>query len=244
MRAMPSARRVRSKRVTAAAPDPMAGHEWIATAHIPQGEEMRLMRHGSEFTILLRDTELMSTRASASEAALATLTAARIGPRPAPQWLIGGYGLGFTLRAALAVLPSDAGIVVAEIAPEIIAWALGPMHALTAGCLDDPRVTVVDNDVGLLIETAHDAYDAILLDVDNGPEGLTRLHNDALYDTRGIDAAFRALRSGGILAIWSAFEDPAFTARLVTAGFIVEDLYVREEHDANERYTIWFARKA
>ena len=222
----------------------MAGHDWIGTARVPDGAEMRLMRCGDEFTILLRDNELMSTRASTSEQALATLTHARLGTRSAPEWLIGGYGLGFTLRAALAVLDADARVTVAEIAPEIIEWAHGPMHALTAGCLDDPRVTLVDNDVAMLIGAARGGYDAILLDVDNGPEGLTRLHNDQLYDDRGLRQAKAALRPRGILAVWSAYGDPAFTTLLLEAGFDVDEVNVKEiGGEPDEQYVIWFAQK-
>jgi spermidine synthase len=104
------------------------GHEWIGTAHVPDGVEMRLMQRGAEFTIMLEGNELMSTRASASEVALATMTCDRLGPRAAPQMLIGGYGMGFTLRAALAALGKDAGVIVAELVPEIIDWAQGPMR--------------------------------------------------------------------------------------------------------------------
>jgi spermidine synthase len=222
----------------------MAGHDWIGTAFVPDGEELRLMQSGDEFTILLRDNELMSTRASTSEEALATLTHARLGTRAEAEWLIGGYGLGFTLRAALAVLESDARVTVAEIVPEIIAWAHGPMAELTAGCLDDPRVTLVDNDVALLIHAASGGYDAILLDVDNGPEGLTSLRNDQLYDRRGLDLAMAALRSRGILAVWSAYADPTFTALLQDGGFEVEVVTVQEiGGEPDEKYVIWFAQK-
>jgi len=222
----------------------MAGHDWIGTAFVPDGEQLRLMQSGDEFTILLSNTELMSTRASTSEKALATLTHARLGKRVSAEWLIGGYGLGYTLRAALIVVDGDAHVTVAEIVPEIIEWAQGPMHLLTAGCLDDPRVTLVDNDVGLLIDTAIGAYDAILLDVDNGPEGLTSLRNDRLYDRQGLDQAMAALRPKGVLAIWSAYADPAFTALLQDCGFEVEVVTVQETAGRpDEHYVIWFAQK-
>lgn len=223
----------------------MFGHDWIGTAHVPDGVEMRLMQRGDEFTILLADNELMSTRVSASEEALATMTHARLGGRPEQQWLIGGYGMGFTLRAALAVLDPASSVTVAEIVPEIIAWAHGPMRAVTDGCLDDGRVVLVQDDVAMLIDAARDAYDAILLDVDNGPDGLTRRINDGLYGRGGLHAAMDALRPGGVLAVWSAAPDAAFADRLRDAGFAVDEVPVREAaNDEGAHHVIWFARKA
>ena len=220
------------------------GEELIGTARVPDGVELQLVRHGKGFTILLENTELMSTEANASEEALATMTCARLGDNSSPQLLIGGYGMGYTLRAALAQLDERATIYVAELVPEIIAWARGPMRKVTAGCLDDPRVTVIDADVATLIGAARGGYDAILLDVDNGPEGLTTLINDRLYCKLGLEAAMRALRPGGILAVWSAFADAAFTTRLEEAGFAVEvaDVDARPG-DAKPLHVIWFARK-
>jgi len=224
--------------------DPMYGHDWIGTAHVPGGVEMRLMQREDEFTILLARNELMSTRACASEEALATMTSERLNGTTEQEWLIGGYGMGFTLRAALRVLAPDAGVTVAEIVPEIIDWARGPMQDLTAGCLDDSRVVLVKDDVALLIDAARDCYDAILLDVDNGPDGLTRRDNDDLYENDGLKAAMRALRPGGILAVWSAEPDPAFAARLRDTGFDVDEVIVGETNDKRDaEHVIWFARK-
>ena len=222
----------------------LSEHEWIGTAFVPDGVELRLFRLEDEFTILLEQTELMSTRVSGSEQALATMTCDRLGRREGLQMLIGGYGMGFTLRAALAVLEPDASVTVAELVPEIIEWARGPMATLTAGCLDDPRVVLVGDDVAMLIDSAREAYDAILLDVDNGPEGLTRIDNDGLYSRDGLYAALAALRPGGILAVWSCEGDTTFTARLVEAGFAVADVIVS---DGDEKdgvpHVIWFAQK-
>jgi spermidine synthase len=225
------------------------GDELLDTARVPNGARLRLVRNGDDFVILLDRNELMSTDVCASEVALAEMTCARLGARAAQQWLIGGYGLGFTLRAALAVLDSSASVAVAEIVPEIVAWARGPMQKLTAGCLDDPRVQLVHDDVAMLIDAARGGYDAILLDVDNGPEGLTRHVNDWLYSESGLQAASRALRPGGILAVWSAFKDDAFVALLEKTGFTVEVVDV----DAGEaptpdkvplEHVIFFATKA
>ena len=228
-------------------------HEVIASAMVPDGVELRLLRSGSDYAIVLERNELMSTDLNASEEALATMTCARLMPCDAPQLLIGGYGMGFTLRAALAALGPRASVTVVEIVPEIIAWALGPMRDLTAGCLDDPRVMLVDDDVAVLINSARDAYDAILLDVDNGPDGLTRRLNDHLYTVSGLQSAKAALKSGGILAVWSAATDPRFTERLRDAGFDVSEVRVAAHSDVadetaalidDEAHVIWFARKA
>lgn len=218
--------------------------EWIGTAHVPGGAEMRLMREGDEFTIALENTDLMSTRVSASEEALATMTCARLNGRGAPQVLIGGYGMGFTLRAALRALGDDASVVVAELVPEVIEWAHGPMRDLTAMCLDDQRVLLVHEDVGRLIDAARGGYDAILLDVDNGPDGLTHRDNDLLYAARGLQAAMAALRPRGVLSVWSAHRDDAFADRLRTAGFEVEQVAVSEAaNGVGADHTIWFATK-
>jgi spermidine synthase len=217
--------------------------ELIGTAQVPGGEELRLFRRGDDFMIVLDRNELMNSRMSGSEEALATMTCARLGRRPAPQLLIGGYGMGFTLRAALAVLDAAASVTVAELVPEIIAWAKGPMQALTADCLDDPRVVLVKDDVAMLIAAANGGYDAILLDVDNGPEGLTRRENDRLYSRAGLEAAGNALKPGGILAVWSAERDPAFTRRLEDAGFRVAEVGVRARSNGKgARHVIWFAQ--
>ncbi|WP_188772778.1 spermidine synthase [Novosphingobium endophyticum] len=223
----------------------MNGHEWIGTALVPDGVELRLMHSDGDFAIVLARNELMSSDMSASEEALATLTCERLGGRPAPQLLIGGYGMGFTLRAALAVLGDDASVTVAELVPEIIEWARGPMRDLTSDCLDDARVVLVMDDVAMLIASARDGYDAILLDVDNGPEGLTRRLNDRLYSKDGLLAAKAALKPKGILAIWSAYADPAFTVELRDAGFEVAEVQASALPDGTgERHIIWFAQKA
>lgn len=216
--------------------------EWLATATAPDGEELRLMRRDGDFMIVLDRNELMNSRMSGSEEALATMTAERLGKRAAQRWLIGGYGMGFTLRAALGKLGPQAKVTVAELVPEIVAWARGPMAELTAGCLDDPRVTVVLEDVGDLIARARGTYDAILLDVDNGPDGLVRQANDRLYTPAGLAAAKAALSPGGVLAVWSAAKDAAFARRLPQAGFHVDEVTVRARSNGKgAAHTIWFA---
>ncbi|QJU59140.1 spermidine synthase [Sphingomonas sp. AP4-R1] len=218
----------------------MIPREVIAVADVPGGPPLRLVRHGGDHIIMLERNELMSTRKSGSEKALATMTCERLGQRKAPHLLIGGYGMGFTLRAALGELGADARITVAELVPDILDWARGPMEALTDGCLDDRRVEVRIGDVGAAMEAGR--YDAILLDVDNGPDGLTRPANDALYSMAGLARAKRALRPGGILAVWSAGPDPTFTRRLGAAGFAVDEVKLRaRENGKGPIHVIWFA---
>ena len=220
----------------------MKVRELLATAQVPGGEELRLFRRDRDFMIVLDRNELMNSRMSGSEEQLATLTCARLKNRTNPRLLIGGYGMGFTLRAALRALPAQASVAVAELLPEIIAWARGPMAELTAGCLDDPRVSVVEDDVAAVIAAGRGTYDAILLDVDNGPDGLTRAENDGLYSAAGLAAAKAALVRGGILAVWSAGDDPAFTRRLGANGFVATPTRVRARANGKgAQHTIWLA---
>src|SRR3982074_413946 len=159
----------------------------IDTARVPGTDgELRLMRRGAEFSIMLGSNELMNSRLSGSEAALATLAARKLEAIREPHLLIGGLGMGFTLRAALAVLGTGARIVVAELVPAVVAWAQGPMAEICGKSLIDPRVGVRAADVAQLIRQGRSNYDAILLDVDNGPAGLTRKANDGLYDLAGL----------------------------------------------------------
>ncbi len=224
---------------------PVNENDLIGTAIVPDGVELRLMHSDGDFAIILEHTELMSTDMSASERALATLTCERLGGRRAPQLLIGGYGMGFTLRAALTALGKDASVTVAELVPEFIEWARGPMRNLTAGCLDDARVVLVMDDVAMLIDAAREGYDAILLDVDNGPEGLTRRLNDRLYSRCGLQAAMAALRPQGILAIWSAETDIIFPVQLQEVGFDVTEVRVHAlPNGEGACHVIWFALKA
>lgn len=220
----------------------MITRELLGTALVPGGEELRLFAHGRDFMIVLGHNELMSTRMRGSEEALATMTAQRLKGTTAQNWLIGGYGMGFTLRAALGVLGADARITVAELVPEIIDWARGPMAEVAAGCLDDPRVRLSMGDVADAILLAPEPLDAILLDVDNGPDGLTRAANDDLYSMHGLTSAKAALKPGGVLAIWSAAPDERFARRLKHAGFNVEETMVRAGRSGKgARHVICFA---
>jgi spermidine synthase len=211
----------------------------IDTAKIPGGGELRLKQRGHEFSIMLGSNELMNSRVSGSERALASLSCERISGHAKPHVLIGGLGMGFTLRGALEVLPQDATIIVAELVPAVIAWARGPMAKIFYGSLDDPRVTLVAGDVRQSINAANAAFDAILLDVDNGPDGLTATSNDALYEAAGLGAAKVALKPRGVLAIWSAHPDAAFGRRLKSAGFAVEEKRTRAHGGGGAKHTIW-----
>ncbi len=221
----------------------MKPRELIGTAKAPEGAELRLLRHGNDYVIMLGSNELMNSRLGGSEEALAVMTCERLRESAEPHFLIGGYGMGFTLRAALAVLGPRARVTVAELVPEIIEWARNPMAALTAGCLDDPRLHLFAGDVVAVIASAARRYDAILLDVDNGPSGLTRPANDRLYSAKGLALAKAALKPGGILAIWSAAPDAAFSRRLKNSGFKVEEVSVRARSNGKgSRHVIWFAK--
>jgi spermidine synthase len=217
----------------------------VDTARVPGAEvELRLMRRGTEFSMMLGPNELMNSRLSGSEEALATLACRRIEAVRRPHLLIGGLGMGFTLRAALAVLGAEARITVAELVPAVIAWARGPMADVFGDSLNDPRAEIREADVVDVIGSHASAFDAILLDVDNGPEGLIRKANDALYDLKGLKAVRRALRPGGLLAVWSSGPHPAFTRRLRDAGFDVNEVNVRATTKrSGARHLIWFAAK-
>ncbi|MDX8513248.1 hypothetical protein [Mesorhizobium captivum] len=206
-----------------------------------RAQELRLKRRGAEFSIMLGTNELMNSRLSGSEETLARLSCERIAGRKQPRTLIGGLGMGFTLRAALAALDGDAAVTVAELVPEVVAWARGPMAEIFGGCLDDPRVTIREADVGQLIRAQAAAWDAILLDVDNGPEGIVYKGNDALYGTAGLAAARAALKSGGVLAVWSQGPDSGFTRRLKQAGFAVEEINTCARGKRGARHVIWIA---
>ena len=217
----------------------------IDTARVPGTDgELRLMRRGAEFSIMLGTNELMNSRLSGSEAALATLAARKLEAIREPHLLIGGLGMGFTLRAALAVLGSGARIVVAELVPAVVAWARGPMAEIFGDSLGDPRVSIDETDVSEIIWSRDSKFDAILLDVDNGPEGLTRKANDALYSSAGLNAAYTALRPGGVLAVWSSGPNAAFSKRLRTGRFDVNEVQVRATgRGGGARHVIWIATK-
>jgi spermidine synthase len=212
---------------------------------VPGGADLRLMQRGAEFSIMLGTNELMNSRVHGSERALARLACERVRGRDNPAILIGGLGMGFTLRAALEELPDHASVMVAELMPSVIAWSRGPMAAIFGTSLGDPRVSVRQGDVAHLIASAQRArgYDAILLDVDNGPDGLVQGGNDGLYSSGGLRAARAALRPAGVLAVWSAHPDARFAARFARAGFAVEEHRVRANGNRGARHVIWLGTR-
>lgn len=216
----------------------MIPRDLIDTTQVPGGGEMRLVRRGQDWFIMLGREELMSSRMSGSEEALATLACDRVGADA--RVLVGGYGMGFTLRTLLARLGPKAQVTVAELVPAVIAWARGPMADFAAGCLDDRRVAVVEDDVGAVMRGGRGKFDAILLDVDNGPDGLTRKGNNGLYTMTGLTAARDALSPGGVLAVWSAASDDVFARRMRDAGFAVDEVVVRARASGKgARHVIW-----
>lgn len=215
---------------------------WIHldTAQIPDGGELRLMQRGQDYSIMSGRIELMNSRLYGSEVALFKLAWAKVSKLKAPRVLIGGLGMGFTLRAALADLPTDATIVVAELVPEVIAWASGHLAPLYGDSLADPRARIVLGDVADRLAEARPPYDLILMDVDNGPDGLNRDDNDSLYSRAGLANLKRATRPGGVVAVWSAGADPAFARRFGHAGFQVDEHRVGASPSGKgPRHVIW-----
>jgi len=219
--------------------------ELLDAAAVPgTAAQLRLYRRGGEFSIRLEGRELMNSRVHASEEALGRLACERIAARPNPRVLVGGLGMGFTLASALSELGPDACVIVSERVPEVVSWSRGALGELAKHPLRDPRVTVRAIDVAELLARARDRYDAIVLDVDNGPEALPESGNRGLYGRAGLTAALGALRSGGLLAVWSAGPDRAFGERLRAVGFEVETLEVRAPgYTRGVRHTIWIARR-
>lgn len=214
--------------------------ERVDSANVPGGGRMDLYRRAEELCIQVDGRELMNSRIHGSEDALAEMAAKRLGPRPGLRVLIGGLGMGWTLAAAVRSFPDDARIVVAELVPEVLAWNQGPIGPVAGHPLRDPRVEARVQDVGIALGDGD--WDAVLLDVDNGPEGLTSSGNNDLYSAAGLQRAKAALRPNGVLAIWSAAPNAAFNRRLHHAGFVFDEVVVRARGAAGgARHTIWFA---
>jgi spermidine synthase len=226
----------------------MLQREFLASAQIADGELLELYTHAGHFMIVMGRNELMSSRMRFSEEQLAELTIDRLG-KDNPRVLIGGYGMGFTYRAAAARLGDKAQIVIAEISEAIVEWAKGPMGRLTGESLSDPRLDLKICDVAALIDDANDGtcekFDAILLDVDNGPDGIVRDANNRIYSRTGLAKARDALKPGGVLAVWSAGPDPAFRKRLNDTGLAVTEWNVRSRpNNKGAHHIIWFGQKA
>lgn len=220
---------------------------WILldSTQVPgNGGELRLYQRDDDFSIKIAGHgELMSTRVHGSEDALAEQTCARLKNCVKPRLLIGGLGMGFTLAAALRTAGDQAKVMVAELVPAVVAWNRGPLGAHAGHPLQDPRVSVREVDVARILKAEQQAFDAILLDVDNGPEGLTRKENDWLYSMSGLNSAYAALRPHGVLAVWSASPDRVFHQRLRKVGFEVEEVRVRARGSKGARHIIWFAKR-
>jgi spermidine synthase len=222
----------------------MKAWELLGETRTPDGTDMRLTRRDDEYVILANGKPLMSSRMHGSEEALATLACGDLRKRDRPRVLVGGLGMGFTLRAVLDLLPSDAIVTVAELVPAVIDWNREPLAALAAHPLRDPRVRVEIADVGFTLRAGPDRFDAILLDVDNGPAAFTAAVNAGLYDNSGVAAAHAALRPRGTLAVWSAWDDRKFEQRLRYHGFDVDVVRVRARlKKGGPRHTIFLAVK-
>ncbi len=226
----------------------MLAWETLDSAQVPgAGQTLRLMRRGDEFAIWVDGRPLMISREHASEDALAELVCTRLQPHGLPpRILIGGLGMGFTLGAALASLPADATVEVAEIVPQVVEWNRGPLAPLAGFPLLDSRCIVHESDVAEVLrgqQSPAAVYDAILLDVDNGPRSLSTPANAWLYSPDGIRRAAAVLRPRGFLAVWSAGPDTSFTNRLRRAGLEVEETLVRSRgRKGGSRHTVWLAR--
>jgi spermidine synthase len=217
----------------------------LDSAPVPGGSEtLRLYRRGGEFSIRVEGFELMNSRVHGSEDALAELACARLADHSSPTVLIGGLGMGYTLDAALHRLGTQAQVVVAELISAVVTWNRGPLADLARHPLEDLRVSVQEVDVAQILQTEHQTYNAIILDVDNGPDGLTRTGNNWLYTKAGLKAAHTALKPSGILAVWSASPAPAFSRLLRQAKFSVEEVTVRARgHKGGRRHMIWLAER-
>jgi spermidine synthase len=219
--------------------------ELLGQALSRDGTVVKLVRRGNEYIILANGKSLMSSDMHGSEEALATFACRRARAVAQPRVLIGGLGMGFTLRATLDLLPWSAIVVVAELVPAVVEWNRGPLAPLAGYPLKDSRVQVEVDDVAVVLGSRAGEFDAVLLDVDNGPAGLTAWNNDWLYDGRGIAAAFAALKAGGVLAVWSAREDRKFEQRLRHGKFAVEVEHVRGRlKKGGPRHTIFLGHKS
>jgi spermidine synthase len=219
--------------------------ERLDTCPVPDAAGVvELWQRGAELAIRVDGRQLMSTREHGSEEALAELACDRIARRPEARVLVGGLGMGFTLAAALSRVGPEARVVVAELVPAVVRWNRGPLAEAAGAPLSDPRASVHEGDVADLLRSPPAPWDAVLLDVDNGPRGLTRASNDWLYSWQGLSAAFEAIAPGGVLGVWSAAPDPGFTRRVGRAGFAVEAIEVRSRgRKGGHRHIVWIGTR-
>ncbi|MFB1481151.1 hypothetical protein [Corallococcus sp. RDP092CA] len=217
--------------------------ETVERAQVPDVGEVMLARRDEEYVLRVRGQTLMSSRQHGSEMAMAEAGCANLAAEAPARVLVGGLGFGFTVRAVLDRLGPGARVVVAELMPPVVEWNRGVLAPLAKAPLEDPRVTVVEGDVGRLMRKQQGGFDVILLDVDNGPTALTHPDNDSLYDLTGVSHAFNALRSNGTLVVWSAGPSPAFTNRLEEVGFTVQLLHPAAHGSKGTRHTLFVARR-
>ena len=223
-------------------------NQWavLGTADIPNnGGQLKLSRRGQDFSIRLSGIrgDLMNSREHGSEEALAELGCARLGAVDRARVLVGGLGMGFTLAAALKSLLPSAQVIVAELIPAVVEWNRGPLGECAGQPLQDVRTQVYIGDVVRLLNKNSRPFDSILLDVDNGPEGLTHCENDWLYSVDGLSALYQSLSPEGTLAVWSAGSDPLFLVRLKKIGFHAVARTVRARPGKGSRHTIFLAQK-
>lgn len=221
----------------------MKPFERLGEARTPQGTRLEFLRHDRSYLIRADGIELMSSRRHLSEDTLAQVACRPIRDRATARVLVGGLGLGFTLRAALAELGPDAEVVVAELMPEVIAWNANPDYDLSAVAMADPRTTIVNDDVTNVLKANPNGFDAIMLDTDNGPDGMLMSENARLYAMHGIEITRAALREGGVIAYWSVGDDPRFVDALERSGMRTETLRARAHTTAGPMHTIYVARR-
>lgn len=221
----------------------MKPFERLGEARTPQGTRLEFLRHDRSYLIRADGIELMSSRRHLSEDTLAQVACRPIRDRATARVLVGGLGLGFTLRAALAELAPDAEVVVAELMPEVIAWNANPDYDLSAVAMADPRTTIVNDDVTNVLKANPNGFDAIMLDTDNGPDGMLMSENARLYAMHGIEITRAALREGGVIAYWSVGDDPRFVDALERSGMRIETLRARAHTTAGPMHTIYVARR-
>lgn len=217
--------------------------ETLETATTPDGGTLTLAKRGDEYVLRVRGHVLMSSRMHGSEVSLAEAACNALASRDKPHVLIGGLGFGYTLRATLERLGPFAHVAVAELFAPIVAWNRGPVSALARAPLEDPRVSVIEGDVAKVMARASGEFDAILLDVDNGPSALSHEENEGLYSQAGLAMAYAALKGEGVLAVWSASADPAFARRMEKTGFVVQQLRPETEKKRT-KHTLFLGRKS
>jgi spermidine synthase len=222
----------------------MKPHEKLGVARTPNGTLITLYRHDGDYLIVADGVELMSTRRHLSEDTLAELACTPLRNVPAARVLIGGLGLGFTLRSALRLLRHDATLTVAELVAEVIEWNADPGFGLSVDALQDPRVRVVHDDVIAVIRRSAATFDAIMLDTDNGPDGMLISENRSLYSAAGVSATVAALRDGGSIVYWSVADDPRFVTTLRKAGLAVKSVRVRAHGKKGPMHTLYVAVRA